>query len=225
MLAGKLGHLIQVDEMGFVALASIRLGAFSIGAGIAQRFGQPARLGEETFGFGRHVALLQMRDEVGGPLAGAFAHGFEDARLGDAAEIVADRRAPAGFGHVELDRLRQTIRFGDALFDTMRRDTAAVAIGPLIERIDAERCAMGEEFGLFGAGQCGQPIPEISHLAPEPLAPAIVPGFDRLGIDAVAQPFGLRMEGRAAHADLHREGLRRGIREGEQGRRRLMGEA
>ena len=199
--------VIAVEEVRqrLVALARVRLGAFGIGAGIAQRFGQPARLGEETFGFGRHVALLQMCDELGGALAGAFTHRFEDAGLGDAAEIVGDGRPPPGFGHVEPDRQRQAIGFGDALFDTMRRDTATVAIGPLIKRIDAERSAMGEEFGLFGASQCGQPIPEISDFGREPFAPAIVPGLDRLGIDAVTKPFGLRMEGRAPHADLHRE--------------------
>ena len=59
--------VIAVEEVRqrLVALARVRLGAFGIGAGIAQRFGQPARLGEETFGFGRHVALLQMCDEIG----------------------------------------------------------------------------------------------------------------------------------------------------------------
>jgi hypothetical protein len=61
-----------------------------------QRLGQPAGAGQQPLGLLGHVALLQMVDELRGLLALGLAHGFENARLGDAAEIVVDgRRQPA----------------------------------------------------------------------------------------------------------------------------------
>ncbi len=79
-----------------------------------------------------------MLDEVGGTLADAFTHGFEDAGLGDATEIIGNRRPPARFGHVEPDCERQAIGLGDTLVNAVRRDAATIAIGLLVERIDAE---------------------------------------------------------------------------------------
>ena len=59
-----------------------RLATF--GSGKAQRLRQPARVGQQALGLLGHVAFLQMLDELGGPLACAFANRFKDARLGHA---------------------------------------------------------------------------------------------------------------------------------------------
>ena len=77
--------------------------------GEAQRSGSQPLSASSRSGFLRHVALLQMVDELRGLFARALAHGFEDARLGDAAEIVVDRWRPADLHHVEPDRAGQPV--------------------------------------------------------------------------------------------------------------------
>ncbi len=92
--------------------------------------------------------------------AGAFLH-LEDAALGHPAEIVLDRRPPAGLHHVEIDGLGQAIGLGDPLLDGVGRDAGTVAVTLLVERIDAEGGAMGEERRLLVAGEGREPVPEI----------------------------------------------------------------
>ena len=56
-----------------------------------------------------------MADELGGALARTFANGFEDAGLGDAAEIVIDRGPPtAVHHHVEAGGAGDAIGTGEA---------------------------------------------------------------------------------------------------------------
>ena len=99
----------------------------------AQRLGQPARAVEQPFGLLRHVGLLQVVDELRRLLALRLAHRFEDAGLGDAAEIVVDRRPPAGFHHVEPDRLREPVGLDEAALDAMDGDArAAIAVALLV---------------------------------------------------------------------------------------------
>jgi hypothetical protein len=64
-------------------------------------------------------------DELGGPLAGALADGFEDAGLGDAAEIVADRRLPACGHHVEAGRPREPVGLCQTHVETVLADARA----------------------------------------------------------------------------------------------------
>lgn len=85
----------------------------------ASRSGSGSQLlsARRTLGLLCHVA--QMTDQLGGSLVGAFADGFEDARLGDTVEVVAEGVAPAGFDDVEtvarvsrsaLQALRRVLR-------------------------------------------------------------------------------------------------------------------
>jgi hypothetical protein len=48
-------------------------------------------------------------DELSGPFTGAFTDGFEDARLGDAVEVVAEGRPPACVDHVEPGHAREPV--------------------------------------------------------------------------------------------------------------------
>ncbi|GEM_PF-7134969 len=86
----------QLGPLGFAASVRVRCG-IAVNAGQPKRLGQPTAIGQETLGLLGHVALFQMTDQLGCPFAGAFADGFEDARLGDTVEVVAEGRAPAGF--------------------------------------------------------------------------------------------------------------------------------
>mgnify|MGYP000894815351 CR=1 FL=1 len=53
----------------------------------AQRFRQPACVGQQSFGLGRHIPLFKMFDHHGLGFAAALTHGLEYARL----------RAPCGY--------------------------------------------------------------------------------------------------------------------------------
>ena len=68
-----------------------------------QRFRQPATAIEQTFGLLRHVALLQMVDQPNHLLAPGFTHRFEDARLGDPAQVVGSSGLPTCLCHIEAD--------------------------------------------------------------------------------------------------------------------------
>src|SRR5262245_55892913 len=96
----------------------------------SQRVGQPARAAEEPLGLRGHVAPP------------------EDARLGDTAEVVADRRSPTGLNHVEADGVGETVSLRDALLYTMRRDAwTTVAVALLVKGIHAERHAVRQQRG------------------------------------------------------------------------------
>ena len=70
-------------------------------------------------------------------LALCLAHRFENARLGDPAEIVVDGRLPAHCCHVESDGASKNVGVVEPSADAMRGDAALiVAVGGLIERVD-----------------------------------------------------------------------------------------
>ena len=58
-----------------------------------QRLRQPAGTVEQPLGFLRHLALLEVVQELGGMVALGLPHRFENAGLGDAAEVVVDASA------------------------------------------------------------------------------------------------------------------------------------
>jgi hypothetical protein len=81
--------------------------------------------------------FLEVVDQPRRLLALGLVHGFENAGLGDATEIVVDGRLPTGCHHVESDGTSQDIGLAEPLANTMRGDAAlVVAIGRLMERVD-----------------------------------------------------------------------------------------
>src|SRR3546814_11999244 len=94
------------------------------------------RSGEQALGLLRHVRLLEVVDELGRGFALGLAHGFEDACLGDAAEIVVDGRRPTGRGHVETDGSGNPSRMDDA---------ARVAVPRLMDRVARTRRHVREQ--------------------------------------------------------------------------------
>ena len=87
--------------------------------GEPQWLGEPTGVLEQTLGFLGHLAFLEVVDELHGALALGLTNRFEDPALGDAAEIVVDRRSPANLRHVEIDRPRQAIRLIEATLQAM----------------------------------------------------------------------------------------------------------
>ncbi len=83
----------------------------------AQRLGQPARAFEQPFGLLGHVAFLEVIDQPDRILAPRLTHRFEDARLGDPAEVILGRRSPARLDHIEANGLREPVRLPDAVLD------------------------------------------------------------------------------------------------------------
>src|SRR3546814_15289996 len=77
-----------------------------------QRLREPSGPGQQLFRLFRHLSLLQVLDAVARTRALRLPHCCEDAGLGYAAEIVADRRRPAGSDHVEIDRLSYAVGMG-----------------------------------------------------------------------------------------------------------------
>src|SRR3546814_13838858 len=122
-----------------------------------------------------------MVDELCGPLASPFAHGFEDARLGHAAEIVIDSRRPADLHHVEPNRTGQPIGLTEAAFEAVLRDAgAAIAVDLLEQRVDAVAEAMGEQCQPAGLVQYVEPLAkrliflrDVGPTSPLPLADSI----------------------------------------------------
>ena len=105
---------LVVDGIVFLAITSEEIGqivGFALGSvdqidlgpliDHAQRLGQPAGISQQTLGLFGHIALLQVPDQFSGTVTSALAHGFNDARLGHAAEIIANRWPPAHCHHVE----------------------------------------------------------------------------------------------------------------------------
>ena len=66
-------------------------------------FRQPSGPFEQSLGLPRHVAFLEVVDELHRLLALYLAHGLENARFGDPAEIVVDGRLPTHCCHVKSD--------------------------------------------------------------------------------------------------------------------------
>src|SRR5262245_57953925 len=87
----------------------------------AQRLRQPAGTVEQPLGLLRHLAFLEMVQELGGMVALGLPDRFENAGLGDTAEVVVDRRPPARRYHVEAYRASKPVCLGKALLDAMHR--------------------------------------------------------------------------------------------------------
>src|SRR5579859_1545389 len=103
----------------------------------AERLRQPAGAIEETLGLLGHVGLLQMVDQLRRGLAFGLPNSLKNTGLGDTAEIVVDRRSPAGLDHVESDGARQHVGLIKTRADTMGRDPALIgAVGRLVQRVD-----------------------------------------------------------------------------------------
>src|ERR1700730_2254151 len=129
--------------------------------GEPQWLGEPASIREQALGFLGHLALLEMVDELGSGLALGLTNRFEDAALGDAAEIIVDRRSPANLRHVEIDGSRQAICLIEAPPRAMGSHAgAAMAVDLLEQRIDAEASAVGEQRQAGGIVKCGEAIPQ-----------------------------------------------------------------
>ena len=141
-------------------------------AGCAQRLGQPAGAGKQTFGFERHLLLLEIGQELRGFVALGFAHRLDDLRLGDAVQIIVSARDPAGLRHVELQRGRKLVRM------------TPLAGNPdmgLVDGVDGEAGAMGEERLAAIGIEAREPVPEFLRTFGQSLLPAAVTCRDRFG--------------------------------------------
>ena len=111
----------------------------------AQRFRQPARAIEEAFRFPRHVALLQVSNQLNGLRPCPFAHRLQDAALGDTAEVIGDGRLPACLDQIEPGGACQAVRFVESTVEAVLADPhAAVGVRPLqllhhVRAVDAVR--------------------------------------------------------------------------------------
>jgi hypothetical protein len=78
-----------------------------------------------------------MVDQLGRRLAFRFSNGFQNAGLGDAAEIVVDRWSPTGLDQVESDGIRQNVGLIKTRADTVGRNAALIgAVSRLVQRVD-----------------------------------------------------------------------------------------
>jgi hypothetical protein len=132
-----------------------------------------------------------------------LAHRFEDAGLGDAPEVVVDRRPPARRYHVEADRTREPVRLGKALLDAMHRNArATIAVALLEEGIHAERDAMREQGRTPVVVEIGKPVPKRLTVLGQLRLPGLLAVRDRLGREAVLQVGRLNGEEHMAHRNL-----------------------
>ena len=96
-----------------------------------------------------------MLDQLRCLFASRLAHRLDNAGLGHAAEIVVDRRRPAGRHHVEADGLRDAVGVGER---------SRPPIPGLAHRVDAERDAMGEQRMAAVGVESEQSVPEVGGL-------------------------------------------------------------
>ena len=115
-----------------------------------------------------------MVDELSRRLAFCLPNRVENARLGDTAEIVVDRRLPAGLDHVEPDGTGQHIGLLQPGGDT----ALIVAAGRLKESVDGKRRTMGEQGCLSRVIECGQRTPEVLLVLGQSYFPGLMPRFD-----------------------------------------------
>ena len=159
----------------------------------AQRFGQPARTRKHLLGLPRHVSFLQLLDAL--RLFGALrlAHGFEDPRLGHAAEEIIDGRRPAGRGDVERQDTRETIGVGDG---------PRPAAPGFMHGVDGQRDAMGEEALLRLGVEGRQRVPQIAGIGGKLLRPVVMTRVDLRCERRVAKSRRLSAEGDRFRFDL-----------------------
>src|ERR1700759_4075832 len=102
-----------------------------------------------------------MVDELSRWLALCLPNRVENARFGDTAEIVVDRRLPAGPDHVEPDGTGQHIGLLHPGSDAMGGDAALiVTVSWFKESVDGKRRTVGEQGRLSRAVQRCQRVPE-----------------------------------------------------------------
>ena len=166
---------------------------------------------------------------IGSTVAGTFADGCEDAGLGNAAEVILDRGLPACLRHVEIDGTGETVGFVQTLPDAMLGDRRAVRL--LVERIDAQRRAMGEQRRLFGAVQGDEPIPEGVLVLRHALLPGLAALQDGARRRRILQARRLKGEVGAANRDRHGRAVRAEagedvpaelVQDGKEGDRRIV---
>ena len=100
----------------------------------------------------RHLALLQVLDELSRSLPPGLADGLQDARLGHPPQVVVDGRRPACGSNVEPDCL------GEAVGVAQR---TRAPIPGLVHRIDAQRDAMCEQGIATVPVEGRERIPEL----------------------------------------------------------------
>ena len=187
--------LVAVDVLQLaVAVAVFGFDGDGVDLGQAQGFGQPEAVGEKAFGLARHVALLQVVDQLRFLLAAAFAHGFENAGLGDAAEIVVDRRRPAGRDHVEADVAGDDVAMGDR---------AGAAIPGFAQDVDRGGGQMREQLHLAVGVHGSEVIPQRALRLRQLSLPLGVPGLELQHGGAFLEAGGLAGHAGNGRADLH----------------------
>lgn len=155
----------------------------------AQRFGQPAGIGQQALGFLGHVTLFQMVDKLRRPFARAFTHRSEDLGLGHATQIVLDRWPPSRIDHhIEAGGAGDPVGPGKATIKAMLRDAGgAMGVRTLIKRIDAIADAMGEKRHAACLVKCSDPVPERRFVGRQIGLPGVEALADRLDRLAVAR--------------------------------------
>src|SRR6516225_2434496 len=117
-----------------------------------------------------------MVDELSRWLALCVPNRLENARFGDAAEIVVDRGLPAGLDHVEPDGAGQHIGLVEPSPDAAGGDTdLIVAVGRLADSIDGKRRTLGEKRRLSRAVEGGWGIPEVVLVLGQACFPGLMP--------------------------------------------------
>jgi hypothetical protein len=180
----------DVGHFGEEGRQAVRLGVdcnfrrLPLGLRRTQWLGQPASAVEQPFGLLGHVRPLQVVDELRRRLALCLGHGLQDPGLGDAAEIVVGGRRPASRGHVEMNRPGETIRMGD---------DARAAAPRLVDGIDSERSAVGEQGRPDAPIEDQERVPQSAGFARDLPGPAAVTRVDRLRRRGVVEPRRLRV--------------------------------
>ena len=131
----------------------------------AQDLGQPAAALQQALGLPRHLAFLQVIEELGSPLPLCLTYGLKNAGLGHAVEIGIHRRLPARLDHVEINGLPHDIRLRHAPGQTTCRDACPVRVHLLVQRVDAEAEAMGQQGQPTALVEDTQVIPECRIIA------------------------------------------------------------
>ncbi len=129
--------LFRRDGGLFVVREESRQGRFGVLFRQTQRFRQPARAIQQAFGFRGHVGFLEVVDELRCLFARAFLHGLKDAWLWHTVQVVVRRGLPA--------RRHQIKAGGHAGGKAALADARAVGVDPLVQGIDTEGYAMGQQ--------------------------------------------------------------------------------
>ena len=168
--------------------------------GEPQGFGQPSGVGEEAFGLLGHVTLLQMLDELRGPVSGAFTHGLDDPALRHPTEIVIDGRPPSGLHHVKTGGVRKPVSLGETVREpVLGHAVPAIGVRLLVKRIDAEAHAMGKQREPARIVKRRQPVPERLIVLRKIGFPGVLTLRDRACGGTVLQVGGLRGEEDVSH--------------------------